>query len=841
MGEIRERELLLTYENQEYSEALEYVYYPIYLECYQNCIRNIFTDFVRYQNEKSNCKGSFEYVCRDNASKIEAFLGRRGTGKSTAMIEFCKILESLNERERRRWWLEKSIQDADILEDIKNKGFKFKLIDVVDAGNLEDKEDLFELILAAIFKDYQKQVRYNETSFENYGCENKEVIQLFSSIMDGYYSIKNAKREEFGDSYVARLKSMSSSIDIRMQINKLLTKIFDKIYSKEDNCFLVIAIDDLDINVEHGYEMLEQLHKYFFLPNVIILLSADLKQLEYVCRYHYIRSFVHDTAQSADGIMEQSRNLAKDYITKVLPINMRVYMPKFYSSNRNILINEKFNFKTYIINKIANKTKIFYDVVGTKKHFIEVKNVRELVSYSRFIDSLADVDSCKTGKKYLELYDQNIEQYHSDFESRIATEILSELQKKQYDNIMDKRLEKQIVSIHEFMYNEIVDNDGLKGLWGEKSITYDVDNYRYGDLLYEIYEYGRIDEKNKGMIKCFLASLTIQMQKEKIHYLNSDNENRSKTILYKLLGNGVANEWLAEMLPELNQSDSNLKRVLSVKWGAFNDSAARNVKFDFAIGGNIFTIYHSNEEILNFIKDIGRSKLIPNMECFAMFLKPSGDNGEWVDFKLSWDEYKEDIELGLVNENIEFDILGFIRKSFDWKKQIMCLHDKIQSAIYDFIIRELGYENNLHDYKDNEIEKMIKHMISRCSILNKKWDDDISAFPFYNLDLSYNVLKRARRNLKRENKEIISSDECYEYIKKVYKEIANELNREDVEFGKIGLKTSYMKTFTSFPFIKAFLNGTDELGESFAESFGKNIKGMTYNLTFGVMDQAEGE
>ena len=55
--------------------------------------------------------------------------------------------------------------------------------------------------------------------------------------MEGYYSIKNSKREEFGDSYVSRLKSMSSSVDIRNEIKRLITKIFNKAFGKTENCF----------------------------------------------------------------------------------------------------------------------------------------------------------------------------------------------------------------------------------------------------------------------------------------------------------------------------------------------------------------------------------------------------------------------------------------------------------------------------------------------------------------------------------------------------------------------------------------------------------------------------
>lgn len=843
MGKNKTEEIVLTYENQDYTESNQYAYYPIYLDCYEKCIRNIFTDLIRREDEKENCSDKFEYVCRDNASSIEAFLGARGTGKSTAMVEFCNILEQLNKRETREWWLEQSIKDNTILDRVKSREFRFKVINIVDAGNLEDKEDLFELVLSAIFKDYQKQIRDSAVSFEKYGHEDRDIIQLFSHIMEGYYSIKNSKREEFGDSYVSRLKSMSSSVDIRNEIKNLITKIFNKTYGKTENCFLVIAIDDLDINVSHGYEMLEQLHKYFFLPNVIILLSADYTQLEYVCKYHYIRSFVHDTAQKADDIVIQSDKLAKDYITKVLPIDKRVHMPKFFSENRNIIVNRNYNFKTYIISKVADKLNILYDLKGMKRHFLEVKNVRELVSYSHFIDSLLDTNNINNVKRYLLMYDQNVEQFKADFETRIVGKILSSDQKDIYDDIVDKRIEKQIVSIHELMYNEIKKADGLKEPWAQKIVDYSVDEYGYGDLISEIYEFGRLRKENKGLVKCFLGAITAEMYIERNHYWKAGDDKgkeRAERNLDKLLGNSVCNKWLGEMLPKLNQPKDPIMKLSkielpSVSWGIINN-----------VTGNMVRLYFNNVDEIGKNTDIDvvckraldyiyRNKVIQIVECMSMFLKPKDDYSEWVEWTMHINKDENCLVVGVRNEQVEFDMLGFIRKSVDWENNVNKLHIKLEKAIGE-LVYEI-WDNQIGRFMDARI----KSTIDENSFLNHEWiKSDISAFPFYNLDLSYNVLKRARRNLKEKNAQEIDSEHCFDYLKRVYLEIDSELDSEDRSFKDIGIESSLSNNFREFPFIKAFMSN-NIVGNDFKSEFGKVLCRMTYNTTFGPIDMPEYE
>ena len=843
MGKKKSEEIVLTYENQDYTESNKYAYYPIYVDCYEKCIRNIFTDLIRREDEKENCSDKFGYVCRDNASSIEAFLGARGTGKSTAMVEFCNILEQLNNRETREWWLEQSIKDNAILDRVKSREFKFKVINIVDAGNLEDKEDLFELVLSAIFKDYQKQIRDSAVSFEKYGHEDRDIIQLFSHIMEGYYSIKNSKREEFGDSYVSRLKSMSSSVDIRNEIKRLITKIFNKAFGKTENCFLVIAIDDLDINVSHGYEMLEQLHKYFFLPNVIILLSADYTQLEYVCKYHYIRSFVHDTAQKADDIVIQSDKLAKDYITKVLPIDKRVHMPKFFSENRNIIVNRDYNFKTYIISKVAAKLNILYDLKGMKRHFIEVKNVRELVSYSHFIDSLLDTNNINDVKQCLLMYDQNVEQFKADFETRIVGKILSSDQKDIYDDIVDKRIEKQIVSIHELMYNEIKKVDGLKEPWAQRIVDYSVDAYGYGDLISEIYEFGRLKKENKGLVKCFLGAITAEMHIERSHYWKTEDDKskeRAKRNLDKLLGNSVCNKWLGEMLPKLKQpSDSIIEasgvNMPSVSWGIINNVTGNMVNLYFKRMNELAKDIKIEDVCKRVLDYIVGNEVIQSIECMSMFLKPKEDYNEWVEWKLYIDKDERCLTAGVKNEQVEFDMLGFVKKSVNWEYNVKKLHEQLERAIGE-LVHEIFYSQI-----DRFIDEQIKNIVAENSILNNEWiKSDISAFPFYNLDLSYNVLKRARRNLKEKNAQEIDSEHCFDYLKRVYLEIDSELDSEDRSFKDIGIESSLSNNFREFPFIKAFMSN-NIVGNDFKSEFGKVLCRMTYNTTFGPIDMPEYE
>ena len=53
--------------------------------------------------------------------------------------------------------------------------------------------------------------------------------------------------------------------------------------ASETKHYLVIPIDDLDMNIKNGYEQLEQIRKYLMIPKVIVLISANYDQLEKIC------------------------------------------------------------------------------------------------------------------------------------------------------------------------------------------------------------------------------------------------------------------------------------------------------------------------------------------------------------------------------------------------------------------------------------------------------------------------------------------------------------------------------------------------------------------------------
>ena len=51
--------------------------------------------------------------------------------------------------------------------------------------------------------------------------------------------------------------------------------------------YVVIAIDDIDLNIQHSFSMLEKIHRYCTVPNVIVLLALDIQQMLSIVTRHF--------------------------------------------------------------------------------------------------------------------------------------------------------------------------------------------------------------------------------------------------------------------------------------------------------------------------------------------------------------------------------------------------------------------------------------------------------------------------------------------------------------------------------------------------------------------------
>lgn len=805
--------------------------YPLYRECFQNAIFSILSNLYAMRD---NCKHYFrdDEAYRysfsrlpDNANNIYAFLGPRGSGKTTAINEFGRILRELSEEEKKEW-IKEAKEALNLKQDKKN--LEFVVLDTIDASLLTDKEDFVELVLSQLFAIVEEE----RSKIDLYSRQQSSscVAQLSDAFINAYNSYRNISREEagreLGESVTTILKNMPSGPNARWAISQLLTSFFEFVgKGKETKRYLVIIIDDLDLNIGYGYKLLEQIHKYLADPRIIVLIAADYGQLSLICEYYFKNQYSQNqySQNREEDNQDSAVELSKEYLLKAIPIANRIYMPdsrEFVKKYVEIKADKEKadsdnvrDVKSFVMNKVVEKLGIYYDLNGTKKHFAVPNTVRELVNYNDFLSSLNFIEwqDGKVPEEQMHWYDLNHARMNQDITSRMAYQLLSHKQQKVFQVLLNKNIINRAKYVVDLCKN-----------WRGDTYVDRADNikYRYADLVEALYHLGRDDYRDKGLVHCIIAFLTSEMTREYYHFCAVKNEKDSKKCLKSFLGDSFGNKWLGEMIPRI-MFDS--KKGIVEEWGYIERAQINLWQL-----GNEFNINQKNEslyeeEVINqLIKDSEENKYFEVLGMLMLFLSEhriSDGHIMFPEMRFEIDEIST-VEEGVEEQKIRgysisfetpsatFDIFGFIGKEWN-NTQINEISSKIVEKIKKSVQEVAGKGKEIQE-KYAELEKLVREQLGEWLC------DNFLAFPFYSLDMSYNVLKRARKKGSDMGGEI-KVEQIYDTMKRAYGYIAAELYFEEEKYKENSIKgLEWFDNFVNSPFIENFgISYPEEMRDSF--------------------------
>lgn len=817
--------------------------YPLYRECFKNAFFSILSNLYMQDNYKDNFRNdeAFRYSFSrlpDNANNIYAFLGGRGSGKTTAINEFGRNLKELPKKTK---WLIEAEDALDSKQD--DKGREFIVLDTIDASLLTDKEDFVELVLAQLFAIVEQE--RNKSAFYSRQQNSNYVTQLIDAFTRAYNSYRNISREEagreLGDSVTYILKNMPSGSNARWAISQLLTCFFEFIEEGENVCesesksrrrraerYLVITIDDLDLNIKYGYKLLEQVHKYLADPRIIVLIAADYGQLCHVCEYYFKNQYSQNQypQNQEQANRDSAIELSREYLLKAIPIPNRIYMPDSREFEKKYVkvigdSTSPRDVKSFVMSKVVEKLGIYYDMNGTKRHFVVPKTVRELVNYNDFLCSLNSIEwqEGEVPKERMNQYDLNHARMNQDITSRMAYQLLTHEQQRIFQRLIDKNI------INRARYTV----DSCRN-WREKTFEdrTDAGKYHYADLIEELYKLGRYDYRDKELVHCIIAFLTSEMTREYYNFqaIGTENENNSKKRLKSFLGDSFGNEWLSEMVP-MAEFDS--KKGIIDKWGYIKKAQSNMLTLRSELNVNEQCGGASEVEIIHkLIDDLKENRYFEMVGILMLFLSGYGISDGHVRLPEMWFEITETAyaeeegggekkwgyEITFATNSTTFDIFGFIGKEWD-NTQIDEILNKIAEKIKKGV-REFTQEKS--EIQENEQMKDIYIQLKNTvkEQLGKWIGNNFLAFPFYSLDMSYNVLKRARKKgISMEGR--VRLEKIYDTMKRIYGYIATELYLEEKEYDKNkieGLK--WHENFVNSPFIKNFgISYSEEMRDSY--------------------------
>lgn len=543
---------------------------------------NIIDSILRLNKEKKEKKNEALHV-KAEYQTVVPFIGERGTGKTSAM---CSVLQAL-----------KTSPETFLPSLKETNDVGFICMDMIDINSMKPNENLMEIVLAqmlAYMQNQEKNLRFQEPfSLEKWRSRQREIYTQIDTLSRAFSRLhwhKNFDPEEQGIVGIQKIAETKNAIKRFHQLVCDFTDACKSLQSGKSSCYLVLTFDDIDMfrgsnqrEESSQFAILEQIYDYLRIPNMIVLLTFNEQILQRNCMSHYCNAYFKRNFTQECTMDEQNEitTLTKQFLSKLFPHEQRIYMPNFLFANTNNTPNlyiiplkngeetpfppfvDKSDFKDatagsripraisvkeFTLRLIAYKTGVYFDINGTKKHFLESRNLRELGTMLQTIFQWPDPYKSDSPESMKAL---NRDRFLNYMHNQFAGEHLRPEEYQRFQNLSALPLVRQGRTLVDdtCRYRMIsVKNPAEFGYLGATSR--DRWKYSYGELTHSIYYATRVQNNgvtlySKPYIHCILGSQSI--------ILNQMLYEEDRRHILEFVGSSIGGRWSNEMLPKFKR------------------------------------------------------------------------------------------------------------------------------------------------------------------------------------------------------------------------------------------------------------------------------------------------
>lgn len=784
---------------------------------------------------------------------IVPIIGLRGAGKSSVLHTVAGILENNAADLPETFAAEKSLL----------LGKEFVVMDSIDGSLLEPYEDVFLTILAQMNRMLPK----NDDFSQEQGSQRHLLREVRKQIEEFYGNARQMeedstdyRREEISD--LNALNRLSDSLSLRQDFQKLLNlflgccaikgKTGDSyrsvFFSKQDEWntrYLVIPIDDLDLNLNQGYCGLEKLHRYLMLPNVIVLLAFDHDQMKRLCEREFYRMIPkYDSRMNAAAPVIEK--LARQYLEKVMPLNLRTYLPQFAirkdvkatldkdgeGNDKKSNGKELSNYlpRHLVFKLMYEKLGMRMDTDGEKYHFLERKSLRGFINFITLLNGLVepladgsagvlDEDILRHNHRILrQEITQGIAALPGNIEISTSRDWLTS-PKQLFESVVETekpipRAFRKFLSIILSEGRRCAEEDTLHHL--AKSAEFY--GFSYGELLHMMYHYGRIDDDKKALVRSLIAYYALIMNRSYLRLWSQQSPKRQTwDALYapyrkeflELMNGSVSGSWSNSMVPQVQIYNlyygTGLRRVLDMRKA-------------FAINSETFEKYFIKQTLKD--EEIIRCYLYSVLIVGMLFDRQNYKTSETFTFLPAKISEESDNMRNLLAQNSPFtkfsnyhpisgrgtfSFLNFVSSAFQYPEYI----EKLLTYAADY-----AKENKalLHLADGSTADNAIDAVAEEIKKEFEEWDRNYRSFaiPVYDLDVCYNLVKRLLQDRYGKSDYIGSAGQLFDNYLDIYRAIATRLSSNDevytkkcnVTLGIDKLRPSYADAYCNCPLVK---------------------------------------
>lgn len=856
----------------------------IFLQEY-NRVAQIISDLLQ-KNQKYAVKISNDRKEHTEHSRIRfqtaiPFIGERGTGKTSMMYSVWHRLKNYGDAPNAPFYLGTD-----------NKNVKFIAFDIIDTSSLKSKEDVLEIVLSEMYS-YLKNLEiasddpYVSASDQLLPPQNRmDISRGMYDIFRELYRMIDSLHKDLGvvywdqasDDVEPGLDSLKRIASSQQTINNFKHVVFRFLYlvsllkNSGHPCYLVLALDDIDMyqgsrrGVENDqFVLLQQIYDYMRIPGLIVLMTYNENILKRNCLRHFYKTYfgAKPTDQYLNAELEEVETLTRQFLTKLLPPEQRIYLPDFTyidSANQpNLYIKPLINtdstsegdlippfteteketgltVKAFMLRLIAYKTGVYFDIAGSKKHFFEPRNLRELGTLFSVIKQMEDMP--KNNTEWNDAQSQNRRMLLKYFYHQYSTERLNAEECRQFRKLSMLPLVRQDRTLvddirqHRMLVASATDDFGYLS-----QTTRDRWKYSYGEVLHNLYFATRISlskkeselfYRSKFFIHCILGTHSTLMNE------TLQLPDRQSDIL-EILGSSVAGRWANDMLPTFSlQADADYQADLgSVSLPVrsfFNWKIPDNLRKHLIALNAPSVPKESRQEVAQFVEaliligmfftgpqksSLGITVMTENMinarkqradEPSEVTLAPENDNSMWYLTSSTVDHICFNAFNFVINLYTAAKDPASLQTSayFDYiYKKLITLEEHLVSLIQATHPSEPGlsvedFTNNWNNTLDTVLQKF------RTEVT--EWEQTYQKFafslPVQHFDVMYNIIKRLANDSYHDIPEEAPVGEVYKYFCILYNNIREELDAQDTIY--FPQKNGFSAAYTSCLFYKVF-------------------------------------
>ena len=253
---------------------------------------------------------------KDRIPSIVAFCGDRGEGKSSCM-ETVRHIIGHKTNENVAGYLGNQYPTLNVT--------KFHILETIDPAFFDERHNVLELVLGQMFSKFKERIDKYEAA------EKKQKREASMRLQECFHKAKwcltqMEKGIQAGYDPIEELDALAAGMSLREEMDRLISEyltFFSEEGADAEHNFLVISIDDLDLNVGEAYVMAEQIRKYLVSKQCLLLVSLKVEQLIEV-----IANYLNN--QAAPNKSLDAPAMAAKYVTKLIPTENRINMPKIY-------------------------------------------------------------------------------------------------------------------------------------------------------------------------------------------------------------------------------------------------------------------------------------------------------------------------------------------------------------------------------------------------------------------------------------------------------------------------------------------------------------------------------